>query len=230
MSDKLRTPDAPLESVVYQQYIITMPAIAEIQSVFWGAVAGISFFTSWIDYGTMTAQEAAEYIKNIILSRKAYNMFGTVQAVIRDTLDDSMLLCDGMSYNKSDYPQLWDVWPAAMKDVATLTLPDLRNLFLVGATLDYGLGDEGGEAEHTLTEGEIPSHSHSNFPHSHGELIAIPSLADLGTGVPVPSATPSAGTTSPSSITIDPTGGGEAHNNLPPYYAVVYAVIAKVQP
>lgn len=230
MSDKLRTPDAPLSPVVYQHYIVTMPEIAEIQEAFWGAISGISFFTSWVDYGTMPAIEAAEYLKNIILSRREFNMLGTIQAVIRDTLHSSMLICDGSVYNKDDYPQLWAVWPASMKDVSTLTLPDLRNLFLVGATVDYSLGDTGGEASHTLTEGELASHSHSTIPHTHTEGNAAPTLIAIGAGVPAPSGVPSVGITGAADVTVNPAGGNEPHNNLPPYYAVVYAVVAKVLP
>jgi microcystin-dependent protein len=178
----------------------------------------------------MTQFEAAEYIKNIYRSRKEFDMLGTIQAVTRESLPNTMLLCDGSVYNKDDYPQLWEVLPLAMKDATTLTLPDLRNLFLVGAGMDYSLGDTGGVAEVLLTIDEIPSHSHTNAPHVHGESAAAPTANEISPGVPVPSAIPIASTTAPASIVIDPTGGDQAHENRPPYYAVVYAMIAKVIP
>ena len=226
---RLPTPDAP-SVLEYKQVLITIPSNADTSRFLWGAVSALSYLTAWDEIGTMTGEEAAAIFKAILASRQDFNMLGTIQAVIRDTVDNTMLVCDGSVYNKVDYPELWDVWPSSMKGAATLTLPDLRNLFLVGATMDYSLGDSGGEKEHTLTEGEIPSHTHTNFPHSHGEIIAIPALGEISPGVPFPSATPAAGTTAPSSITIDSTGGGLAHNNLPPYYAVIYAVVAKVKP
>jgi microcystin-dependent protein len=217
MKEKLPTPNAPLDEVVYKQVLLTIPANADIERFLWGSVSRIGFFTAWQAYGTMTPEEAAEYIKKILDSRKEFNMLGTIQAVIRDSLHSSMLICDGSSYNKSDYPQLWDVWPASMKDVSTLTLPDLRNLFLLGASLDYSLGDTGGEAEHTLTEGEMPSHSHSyQLPTFNIDVESVGVPDPTGVGQPAfPTSTSS-------------TGGSQPHNNLPPYYAVVYAVIAKV--
>jgi microcystin-dependent protein len=219
MKEKLRTPDMPLGVVVYKQVVLTIPANADIERFLWGSVSSIGFFTAWQAYGTMTPEEAAEFIKEILNSRKEFSMLGTVQAVIRETLDSSMLICDGSVYNKSDYPQLWDVWPSAMKDVSTLTLPDLRNLFLVGATLDYSLGDTGGEAEHTLSESEMPSHVHSyDTPITNVDVESVGIPDPSGVGFPyIPAFTDSA-------------GGDEPHNNLPPYYAVVYAVIAKVSP
>lgn len=47
--------------------------------------------------------------------------------------------------------------------------PDLRGRFPVGAGTDYTLGQTGGEAKHTLTASETPSHAHSlTVPgHSH---------------------------------------------------------------
>ena len=226
----LKTPDMPSGGLSFRQLLITVPANADIERFFWGAVSRIGFFSAWQEGGSMTPEEAAEIIKNIIRSRKVFNMLGAVLPVIRDTLDSSMLLCDGSVYNKTDYPQLWDVWPSSMKDATTLTLPDLQNLFLVGAGLDYSLGDTGGTDEVTLTTAEMPSHSHTNTPHSHSEITATPTIGAAITGVPVPSAIPGVGVTGSSGVVIDNEGGDQPHENRPPFYAVVYAVIAKVSP
>ena len=46
--------------------------------------------------------------------------------------------------------------------------PDLRDRFVVGAGSDYSVGDTGGEAEHTLTIGEMPRHNHTaSNSHKH---------------------------------------------------------------
>lgn len=223
---RLPTPDSP-PVVTYKTVSLTVPSNADLERFLWGALLSIAYVTSWDTVGTMTNVQAAEYMKAILESRRETDMLGTVVPVFRETLPSSMLLCDGSVYNKEDYPELWEVWPSAMKGATTLTLPDLRNLFLVGAGLDYSRGDTGGAAEVTLTVGEIPSHSHGNLPHSHGEGAAIPSVAGIGIDAPVPSATPTASTTAPATITIQDTGGDGAHENRPPYYAVVYAVIAR---
>lgn len=217
--EKLRTPDAPLEPVVYQQYIVTMPVNADMQRFIIGALTGISLATAWENYGTLTDREAANYVKEVIRSMMPFSLLGTIVTVHRESLDNSMLQCDGSVYNRDDYPQLWEVWPSAMKDATTLTLPDLRNLFLVGAGLDYELGESGGEAEVLLTIDEIPSHNHGySSPTTNIDVESVGVPDPTGVGLPMlPAST-------------DSTGGGEAHENRPPFYAVVYAVIAKVVP
>lgn len=219
MFGKLRTPDAPAEPVTYRQILITVPANADIERFIWGAVSAISFHTAFVPWGTMSPEDTAFYIKAAMNSRMEFNMIGSIIPIIRETLHSSMLLCDGSVYNKSDYPQLWEVWPLAMKDATTLTLPDLRNLFLVGAGLDYSLGDTGGNAEVTLTTDEIPSHTHGySTPTFNIDVESV--------GVPDPTGV---GNPMLADITT-PTVVGQPHENRPPYYAVVYAVIAKVVP
>lgn len=217
--EKLLTPDAPSGEVAYKQLLITVPSNVDLMRYLVGAWQGIAYLNRWQDSGTLSAFETATLVKETIRSIKEFSMLGTIQAVVRDSLDNSMLLCDGSVYNKVDYPDLWEVLPSAMKDATTLTLPDLRNLFLVGAGMDYSLADTGGEAEVTLTVGQIPSHAHGYTQPTFGvdiESVGVPDPTGVG-NPPLPQLT-------------DAEGGDEAHNNLPPYYAVVYAIVAKVRP
>ena len=94
--------------------------------------------------------------------------------------------------------------------------PDLRGRFVVGAGGTYAVGASGGEAVHTLTENEMPRHRHDlpgeigyNWLYddsSQGQRLWIAS--DDPHDVPDPET--------------DYTGGGQPHNNLPPYYALCY--------
>ena len=226
--ERLRTPDAPTGSASFKQVLLTIPIHVDIERFLWGALFSIAFWTSWEQEGSLTEEEAAAYIKQILLSRKEFNLIGAIVPFFTESLPSLTLLCDGSVYNKVDYPLLWEALPSAAKDATTFTVPDLREKFLLGAGDDYPVSQEGGAVSVTLTEAEIPSHTHTNTPQGHTDGAAAPTVVTVGAGAPVPSAVPSAGLTSFDSIAIDPTGGGEAHENMPPYYALRYYIIAGI--
>ena len=92
--------------------------------------------------------------------------------------------------------------------------PNLSDKFVLGAGTKYKCGDTGGEESHALTSDEMPSHSHS-FSH---DVITSDS-----SGSYVISNSNKWGYYS--AITIantESSGSGQAHNNMPPYYALCY--------
>lgn len=91
------------------------------------------------------------------------------------------------------------------------TWEQIKDVFLLTAGSNYVAGSTGGEATHVLTENEMPKHKHDVFDY-------IINASSTGGGYNVPSVTPA---TSVNSGTKQ-TGGGVAHNNMPPYL-VVYA-------
>lgn len=87
----------------------------------------------------------------------------------------------------------------------------IQGRFLLGASDAYRANTTGGEATHTLTTHEMPNHQHSIwFPNSGGEQGAE-------IGYPVPG---SKNTYYVEASKTCGTGGGAAHNNMPPYLAV----------
>ena len=74
------------------------------------------------------------------------------------------LLCDGSVVARADYPALFSVVSTAFNtggEAGTdFRLPNAEDMFLVGAGNTYSVGDTGGEATHTLTEAELPTHAH----------------------------------------------------------------------
>lgn len=82
----------------------------------------------------------------------------------------------------------------------------LKDRFLLAAGDTYQGGSTGGEASVRLTEEEIPVHSHSVY---HGTVAVSKGTAEYAL---VANGSDIKKTTS--------AGGGQAHNNMPPYLAV----------
>lgn len=124
------------------------------------------------------------------------------------------LACDGSVYDRVDYPALYAVLDAVfIIDADSFFVPDLRDLTIVGAGGFYDPGDEFGQAEHTLTEAEIPPHSHTYVPPTINIDVEAPGVPDpVAAGIGIPTSTGS-------------TGGGGAHNNLQPSLALLYVIV-----
>lgn len=144
-------------------------------------------------------------------------MLGTVVPFITDAIPENMLLCDGSHYLAVDYPFLNDVIASALKDVDGFYVPDLRGKFLLGVSISHAELSTGGEENHFLTEEELPPHYHTYSPTVTLNVdLESPGLPDIqAAGInPLPSST---------SIV----GSGTPHNNMPPFIAVRYGMIAR---
>lgn len=116
-------------------------------------------------------------------------------------------------------------------------MPDLRDKFLVGAGSTYAVGATGGAAQVTLTEAQMPSHSHSLSidaagQHSHGTRLEDDNGFEDGSnqgGVDNTSGAGNIRTTDDGNHThtgiASATGGGQPFENRPPYFAL--ALICK---
>lgn len=116
--------------------------------------------------------------------------------------------------------------------------PDLRGRFIVGAGGDYAAGATGGAAMVTLSLDQLPEHSHNgavtieaagNHRHSYDQGGARRAPAGSGSfvrnDVSKEVQTGYAGEHEHSaSLSIEPSGGGAAHENLPPYFALCFII------
>jgi microcystin-dependent protein len=65
------------------------------------------------------------------------------------------------------YPALWAVAPASWKSGANLVIPNLSDVALIGAGTVAGLGAVAGSNTVTLTEANLPAHTHTGPSHTH---------------------------------------------------------------
>lgn len=90
----------------------------------------------------------------------------------------------------------------------------IKDRFLLACGDTYKLGEEGGEASHVLTEDEMPVHHHHHTP------SVLTASEDKLNGFTVGQATNKVYTRIASLEESADTGGGQAHNNMPPYISV----------
>lgn len=169
----------------------------------------------------------------------------------------------GADHESSEYEALFDLlvadapaWGNAGTEVFadgdTVSLPDMRDRSPLGtATIgtddagrvdntSTGLGDTGGEDEHQLSNGEMPSHNHGGTTGNHSHRHNL--LTDAGGGdnpSMIISTEPTEGAVSRSDSNLqgDPwlsndnhnhgissDGGGGGHNNMHPFAAVNFII------
>lgn len=99
----------------------------------------------------------------------------------------------------------------------------LQNRFLIGAGSSYTVGETGGEETVTLSQEEIPSHSHSTALTSGDRLLATSgnvARKTVASGSGVSNVITSTEAFSYAGTSTGRAGDGKAHNNMPPYLAV----------
>ena len=152
---------------------------------------------------------------------------GTILPYSSINVPRGYMICDGRELSRTDYSDLFDVIGTNYgvgNGSTTFNIPNLTGRVPVGinsadSTFE-NLGNSGGEKTHTLTTNEMPSHTHiptwqSNCP---------PWLQAGGYGQISPSASGGANKANIGNLSINNTGGGQAHNNLQPYVVITYII------
>ena len=127
------------------------------------------------------------------------------------TAPTGWLLCDGSAVSRTTYADLFAIIGTtfgAGNGSTTFNLPDLRDRFVVGAGASYNNNDTGGEATHVLTIDEMPAHSHS---------VATTGAGGSGWAY-------NAGSGTVKYVNTTSVGGGQPHNNLPPYIGLTFII------
>lgn len=155
---------------------------------------------------------------------------GTITMFAGTTAPNGWLMCDGQSYSISTYRDLYNAIGTTYGGYGqSFQVPDLRGRFPVGK--DTGtfstLGGKGGEEKHTLTVAEMPNHRHSGNDRAwhdkqkrNGRQNYAPLNQDRGSWM---ANAANDGLTNQDTES-GATGGGQAHNNLPPYLSLNFII------
>jgi len=155
----------------------------------------------------------SKYVDNLLYEVKN-PMIGMIFPLVTLDPPPNVLPCDGGTYLRVDFPELYAVLDTPfIVDADHFSVPDLRGKTVIGAGGTFSNADTGGEETHTLDVSEMPSHSHTiqatitTLVLEPGEVTAL---------TPIPLLTQNTGDT----------GGGGEHNNMQPYYALNYGIVA----
>ncbi|MDR1623912.1 MAG: tail fiber protein [Tannerellaceae bacterium] len=132
-----------------------------------------------------------------------------------DRIPDDYRLCNGDTLITASYPEL--AYSLGEENKSSFNLPDLRKRFIVGydnSSGDYNaIGKTGGLETVTLSIEQMPTHSHTiKFMNQN--------WGDNANSRPFPDPGGSSGYTAETT----PAGGGQAHENRPPYYVLAYVI------
>jgi microcystin-dependent protein len=173
---------------------------------------------------------------------------GTIVAFAGNEIPQGWLECKGQVINKEQYPALADALKGTFWNGENIqfALPDLRGRVPIGAigageTLagltNRAIGATGGVENHTLTESEMPKHTHgvTDPGHVHKQRVtANPGLADKsikridfnqdtdeGAGSYAQGVDTERSWTG---VSIQDSGGNQPHNNMPPFIVLRYII------
>lgn len=210
--------------LTYKNYIdeTTVAGAADADTATKGVLE--SGTTAEINAGTATGSTGAELAvtpDKLVASNYGILLASLAGAVIPyagSSAPTGFLLCDGSTVSRTTYADLFAVTSTTYgvgDGSTTFNLPDLQGSIPVGR--DAGqtefdtLGETGGAKTHTLTEAEMPAHTHGTAARFNGGTGSFENIAGSGSATNA-------------SLDTDSTGGGGAHNNLQPYITLNYII------
>lgn len=159
---------------------------------------------------------------------------GTVAMFAGQNCPDGWLWCNGGVYKQSDYPLLFSIignYYGGSRQAGTFAVPNMTYRFPLGwgegAAGDIGtVGSTGGEDTHTLTFDEMPSHGHDISATQIGWNTTGVFTTNIGAGDGWDYLGRADGSEKTRAVAQN-SGGGKAHNNMPPYLVIKFMIRTK---
>lgn len=132
--------------------------------------------------------------------------------------------CQGQLMSISDYDTLFNLIGTTYGGDGqnTFGLPNLASRIPLHQSSGYPLGATGGAESVTLLTQQLPSHSHPALANSTGTTNSPTNAVwASGTTTEYSTAAPTA-TMSPAALSV--AGGGQPHDNMPPYLAINFII------
>lgn len=223
------TPNALPENQ-YVCRVIRIPNDLLLVGAVSGALLELTKPWNWEPFGELSPDEMARLslvmVDDFIESNAC--MIGAIFPYASEQPPPHALPCDGGTYNRLDYPKLYDALDSLyILDADTFTVPSLNDRFILGAGGDYSTGGIGGAARVTLTVDEMPSHAHTDSGHQHTTHTHLTGLAVAPGEVPFNIPGFGAELSGSGSANIQASGGGASHENMPPFLALPYCIVAR---
>lgn len=142
------------------------------------------------------------------------------------------LFCDGQTVAITEYEALFNLIGTTYggDGQVTFQLPDLRGRLpvhqgtLQGVGVTFQLGERAGDEAITLTQQQIPNHTHAVAAQSSPGHVADPGGAFVAAHRDFPAFSASVPSIPMNAAAVGVTGGTQPHQNLPPYLCVNFII------
>lgn len=232
------TPNTPSTGFICRRLLI--PNGIDFLAIVTGALLDLTYSFNFEQFDTLTPEQTAEYFRTMLEdftfdSDGGCRMVGEIIPYAGPTSpNENWLVCDGRSLLRADYPELFAVISNryGVPDGTHFNIPNLGSRTIVGVGQGIGLtermlADTGGQEDEQLLIDNLPSHNHSDNGHTHGEGVATPTVINGGLEAPAESAFPGFGLTNTGYADISYTGGDVPFDNMPPWIALNYLIVAR---
>lgn len=220
-------------------FYCVLPRVDWFKQSLMKAIASMGDTGSWVKYGTAEPEWAQNEANKMLGSARIVNgdpiPIGRVTMLATEELPEGWLDCDGSTYNRVDYPELYEVIAETLKlDADTFFVPDLFTRMPIGVPA-AAVGEEAGGEQINLVVDYLPPHTHGitiyDPGHVHQDLGDVTTSAGLVGEIPAPVSYQTGGYTLPAVTNItavaSDTGGGEPISvPLPPVTGVRFAIFA----